>query len=162
MFDKPWQRQNLPILYTRLAVAVAATRISLDFPFAWWEKLLIIVGSYALVFFVGGYLHRKYANVFVKVFEAEYDVASRVVQRALNAQRIPFTKRTYNNQVDFFIRTGEFKLVVENFPLNLPVDEHIKPVIGSKITMSPVNRKNGVVAASLRDRLDEILVPTIA
>lgn len=161
MFNKPWQRQNLPILYTRLAVAVAATRMSLDFPFPWWQKILIILSSYAIVFFVGGYLHRKYANVFVKVFGTEYDVASRVIQRSLNAQRIPFTKRTYHNKVDFFIRTGDFKLVVEYFPLNLPVDDHLKTVQASKITISPVNRKNNGAAASLRNQLDEVLLPAV-
>lgn len=160
MMNKPWQKQHSTILYLGLAFLVGITRVSLDSPLDGWQKLWLIIGSYMLAIPISRYLHQKHANTFAKVFLNEYEVVSRVVQRFLNAERIPFTKQTRDEQVDFYLKSNGLKLVVEFFPLNLPVDDQLKPVTAAKVSISPVTARNDQLAATLRQRLDEALVKT--
>lgn len=160
MTNKPWQKQQSTILYLGLAFLVGMTRVSLDSPLDGWQKLWLIVGSYVLAVPILRYFHRKYANTFVKVFVTEYEVASRAVQRFLNAERIPFTKQTRGEQVDFYIKSSGLKLVVEFFPLNLPMDDQLKTVTAAKVTISPVTSGNARVARALRQQLDHLFVKT--
>ncbi|MCA9998414.1 MAG: hypothetical protein KDE56_21775 [Anaerolineales bacterium] len=160
MMNKPWQKQQSTILYLGLAFLVGVTRVSLDSPLDGWQKLWLIVGSYMLALPILRYLHEKHANTFAKVFVAEYELVSRVVQRFLNTERIPFTKQTRDDQVDFYLKSNGLKLVVEFFPLNLPMDDQLQPVMAAKVSISPVTARNDQLAAALRQRLDEVLVKT--
>lgn len=118
-------------------------------------KLFLVLASYAVIIPVVKYVHQRYAHTFVKVFHCEYDVAARIVQRTLNAHRVPFRKRTEDEEVIFDIRTGEMRLTVEFFPINMMLDSHIKAEPGAKLTLLPETSENADVMYNVRSWLDE-------
>ena len=78
-----------------------------------------------------------------------------MVQRALNAERLPFTKRSGDEQIVFQIRPGKMQLVVDEFMLNMPLDEHLTPEVAAKLTLLPETSDNAAQMQRLRLLLDE-------
>jgi hypothetical protein len=111
--------------------------------------------GYLILFPLFRWLHRRYATTFVKVYRCDYEVAARIVQRLLNAQRLPFAKRTLSEQIVFKIRTGNMQLAVTEFMLNMPLDDHLKAEVATKLTLRPETGDNAAQMQHLRAALDE-------
>ncbi len=156
MVSKRWQRAHAIIAHAGLAAGAGMPIALLETGYAPSLKLLLIVGGYMLIVPLFTWLHRRYATTFIKVFPYDHKVAARIVQRALNDQRLPFTKRTVDDEnIVFHVRPGDMELVVETFLLNLMVDDHLLPEIASKLTLSTETSKNKTQMAQFRTMLDE-------
>ncbi len=155
MVSKHWQRTQTLIMHAGLAVGVAfpLSLFELDYPN--WLKLAVVAFGYLLIIPTFHWLHRRYAKTFVKVFRCDFEVAARIVQRALNAQRLPFTKRNGGEQIVFQIRPGNIRLVVDEFMLNMPIDHHLTPEVAAKLTLHPETPDNAEQMRQLRLSLDE-------
>lgn len=156
MVSKRWQLQNKLILHVILAAVCLLTSLSFYLPISIWQQIALVAIVNPIIFFVGRAVHRRYAKNMVRVFEMEFEDASYVVQRALNKVRMPFSKRTNKDGiVSFHLRQADVDLVIEAFPLNLPVDSHIQTVEASKLTFTRVGPENRQLIATLRQSLDE-------
>lgn len=154
MVSKQWQRSQTYIAHAGLVVVAAP-------PFAFLETSLTftqIIGwtlvAYAILFPLIWLLHRRYASTFVKVFRCDYEMAARIVQRALNAERLMFSKRMGNDCVVFSIRPNQ-TIAVDAFDLNMMVDSHIDEVIATKVTIEPETSENAEQLQRLRNAIDK-------
>lgn len=143
------------ILHTALAAGAALPLFLFEMELTNGMKLAITALGYMILIPLFRWLYRKYATTFVKVFRCDYEVAARVVQRALNAERLPFTKRSGDEQVIFQIRPGKMKLVVDAFMLNMPLDSHLTPEVATKLTLQPETAENAEQMQHLRLSLDK-------
>lgn len=89
-------------------------------------------------------------------------MAGRIIQRALNANNIPFTKQSEKNQIVFKLRQGGIKLEVDEFPLNMMVDDHLKTKIATKLTLKPETADNAIQLRDLRASLDQAFIAVSA
>ena len=89
------------ILHTALAAGAALPLFLFEMELTNGMKIAITVLGYVILIPLFRWLYRKYATTFVKVFRCDYEAAARVVQRALNAERLPFTKRRGDDQIVF-------------------------------------------------------------
>ncbi len=155
MVSKRWQRTQTFIIHLGLAVCVAYPLYLFELNYPNWLKLTTVALGYSILIPLFRWLHKRYARTFVKVFRCDFEVAARIVQRALNAERLPFTKRNGHEQIVFQIRTGDIQLVVDDYLLNLPVDHHLLPEVATKITLHPETAANAQQMQRLRLSLDE-------
>lgn len=160
MTSNRWQRTQTIILHIALAFAVALPLFIFEMPLIIWAKCGIIFVGYAIIIPFFRWLHRKYAVTFIKVFKRDYLVSARIVQRTLNRNNLPFTKRTVVNdqgdeEIVFDIRRGKMRLVVADFMLNLMVDDHLKPEIGTMLKLDRETNENAADMRRLRVLLDE-------
>ncbi len=158
MVSQRWQLQNKLIIHVTLAALVLVSSGSFYLPWSLPLRLVFILLADGAIFLTGRYLHRLYARHLVRVLVMEYDDASYIVQRALNNIKLPFRKQTANDQVRFQLRQGNMELVVESFPLNLPVDSHLATVPAARLTLSPVSPENLQLIAGLRQSVDEAIL----
>lgn len=157
MVSKRWQRQQSFIAHAALFIGFGLPMFVLESLFLNWQKLAIVIIGYLLLFPSIRWLHKRYANQFVKVFECDYQVASRIVQRTLNAKRLPFVKRTGDEEIVFTIRPGDIKLIVSDFSLNLMIDDHLTTKIATMFTLKPETSKNADQMKQLQLMLDDAL-----
>ncbi len=154
MVSKRWQRTQSIVLHINLALGAALPFYLFETTLPSSQKILIIAIGYLVLIPCMRWLHRRFANTFIKVFQCEHDVAARIVQRSLNADRVPFTKRSGDEQVIFHIRQGDFHLSVDTFPLNLMVDSHLETKPATKLTLHPETAENAALMLKLRGNLD--------
>lgn len=153
MVSKKWQASNSWIQH---AILIS---VGFSFYFWWhqdlllWQKLVYPLLSLLITGIVGGYLHKRYANRMVKVFLVEFGDLSWLVQRELKARYIPFIKRTDAESVEIEIRSKGISVKVESFPLNMMMDDHLKPVPATKITFTPIRQQRPFIA-TLCDAID--------
>ncbi|MGB1252778.1 MAG: hypothetical protein ACPG8W_19345 [Candidatus Promineifilaceae bacterium] len=155
MVSKRWQRTQTVIAHIGLALGAAMPLYLFELQYENWIKVVGMLLGYLILIPLFRWLHRKYAKTFVKVFRCDYEAAARVVQRALNADRLPFTKRSGDEQIVFQIRPGKMKLVIDAFTLNMPLDSHLIPEVAAKLTLEPETADNAEQMAALRLLLDK-------
>lgn len=156
MVSKRWQRTQNLILHIALAILVGFPIFLFEFNYPNWVKVTITALGYLILIPFFRWLHRKYAKTFIKVFRCDFEVAARIVQRALNAERLPFTKRNNGDHVVFQIRPGKIELVVADFLLNMPIDDHLIPEVAAKITLHPETSENAMQMQKIRLSLDAV------
>lgn len=155
MVSKRWQRTQMFIAHLGLVLGASIPFFVLETTFSTAIKIGLIVLGYVILIPLIRYLHGRYANKFVKVFLCDYENAARIVQRALNAHRIPFTKRTGDNEIVFQIRTGKMQLEVAAFALNLMFDDNLNEQVAAMLTLQPETSENAKQMQRLRTSLDE-------
>ena len=156
MLNKRWHKSQLAILNSGLAAFIIVTFLILGIEVALWLRLLLLFPSYFALGFLVRWLNDRFADGVVKVFPADYLAVANAVQRMLNRDRIPFFKRTNDERIDFTVRLSHFTLLVESFPLNLPIDSHLKSVPATKITIRPAGQAADPVAKKLQAQLDSL------
>lgn len=155
MFQQPWQRRQNAVLHASVALLWGGSVFWLQTALPAWEKLLLIAGTISLALLAAHYLQRKYANTLIKVFRAERDVVARRVQRVFSQHYVPFRKRTESEAIRFEVRDRGLALVVESFPLNLPIDDHIVPVPATRIVLKHLSPENMDLSLDLCRWIDE-------
>lgn len=155
MVSKRWQRTQRLIAHIGLALGAALPLYFFETDYANWLKLTIVALGYLILFPLILWLHRRYATTFVKIYPCDYEMAARIVQRMLNAQRLPFSKQSNIEQIVFQIRSGKMKLAVDAFMLNMPIDDHLTPQVATKLTLQPETADNVEQMQRLRSALDE-------
>jgi hypothetical protein len=155
MVSKRWQRSNLVITHLGLAVGATFPLYIFEQDIDSWRKILIVIlGLSILIPFIRK-LHHRYAKTFIRVYRCDYEQAAKVIQRLLNAQRLAFAKQTYEDRIVFVIRSGNMQLLVDDFVLNMPIDDHLKPEIATKLTLQPETDENADQMEHLRQIVDE-------
>ncbi|MFK7804734.1 MAG: hypothetical protein AB8G95_24065 [Anaerolineae bacterium] len=149
MFSKRWQKKQAYIQHISLALFWGGPLFWLQLDLLIVPKLLLIAGTCVLALVGGYWLNRRFATSWIRIFEFEDDVAAGIVQRALNAAYIPFSRQPASDGVHFLIRDCGLTLVVESYPLNLPIDDHIKSVPASKIEIKGLSPSNQATAEKL-------------
>ena len=155
MVSKRWQRSQTYIAHAALAVGAALPFGLLETELNGGIKLLGVVVGYLIVIPFFRWLHRRYATTFVKVFKCDYEVAGRIIQRTLNAQRLPFTKRTEDEQIVFRIRPSQIQLTIDPFSLNLMVDDYLDTEVATLLTLENETAENKSQMQALRSMLDD-------
>ena len=154
-FSRPWQKSQPVVAHVALGAAYGLPLYYLQTDLPSWGKIALIVATLLILVPTMRYLHRRFAKKFERILVCEYDAVARTVQRTLNAKRIPFTKRFKDDVVTFKLNRGAITLKVESFELNMPVDDHIKPIPGTRLTLTPESAENTVFLANLRQQLNE-------
>lgn len=155
MNGRTWQRTQNLIAHVALILGAALPFYFFQVEIPTVQKIAIITIGYIILIPTIRYLHRKFAKTFVRVVNCEYDVAARVVQRTLNAQRMPFTKSNGDERIIFQIRSGNMQLAVDTFPLNMMYDDNLTTQIASKLTLQPLTMENQALMHTLRSELDQ-------
>ena len=155
MVSKRWQRTERLVAHGSLAAVAALPLFLFELPYDTAVKWALTLAGYLILIPLFRWLHRKYATTFVKVFRCDHEVATRIIQRALNAQRLPFTKLRGDDQYVFQIRPGKMQLTVDAYVLNLMIDDHLKPETATKLTLKPETTENAEQMGRLRQSLDE-------
>ena len=155
MVSNRWQRTQTWILHATLVLVAALPLFLFELPLSNLEKVAYTLIGYAVIFPVARKLHRRYATKFLRVFRCEYATAARIIQRTLNANRMPFTRRSGDDQITFQIRTGQMQLVVSEFPLNMLLDEHLKTEVAALCTLQHETNENASQMQQLRTILDD-------
>ena len=146
MVSKRWQRKQPFIQHATLGLiwGLPLFWLQVDFPFL--QKIWLIIGTWIIVIPAGIYLNRRLAATMVRVFEHEEDAVTGVVQRSLTQNYIRFSRRYQANETHFVIRDKGLTLVIEPYPLNLPIDSHIVPTEATKIEIRGLNESNSDLA----------------
>ena len=155
MVSKRWQRSQPFIVNLGLAVCIAFSLGLTYTPLNNPQKVVLLLIGNAVLLTSFVWMYRKYGTSFVKVFRCDYEVAARVVQRMLNAERLPFTKRQVDDQIVFELRMSNTLLVVKEFMLNMPMDNHLKPEIAALLTLRPKTQEHAPEMHQLFATLDE-------
>ena len=157
MVSKRWQRKQSFIQHAALFLFWGGILFWPQVGLPWLQKLLLILLTCTLSV-VGGYLlNRRFAASLVRVFKFNDEVAIDIVQRALNANYIRFSRLSVSEEVHFIIRGEGLKLVIEDFPLNLPIDDHISTIPAAKIEIQGLNRQNNQMAEKLTEIIDDVV-----
>ncbi len=155
MISNRWQKRQTVVQHATLAALCAGVFYALELSIAPWLELLLIIGTVVGSLAAGRYLNRRFADTLIRVLKLEVDVTARLVQRALNSSYLPFSRQTGAEAVRFDIRGRGLTLVVEPYPLNLPVDDHIIPSMASKITLRGVRPDNARLGDDLCRAIDD-------
>lgn len=155
MVSKRWQRTQTYIAHSALAVCGGLPFFLFETNLEGWVKLTGIVVGYVIFIPLFRWLHRRYATSFVKVFKCDYEIAGRIVQRTLNAERIPFTKRTEAEQIVFMTRPSQIQLTIDPFALNLMVDHYLTTEEATLLTLKNETPENKSQMKAIRTMLDD-------
>ncbi len=139
MVSKRWQRTHFLIQHLLLVLVGVSWFLLLQLDLPSNQKIGLVAISLLLIIVSGRYLHRRYANSMVKVFELEYSESVWLIQRELKASYIPFVKNAKEEMVTLKIQGKNIVVTIEEFPINLMIDDHLTSNPGTKITMSPIN-----------------------
>lgn len=154
MINTKWQRTQKALSLLGLFLGVGLPFFLLETNLESWQKVLVLLIGYALIFPVLYWLHKRYANSFVKVVRYDYATADRLIRRELRDQNLPFTRRYDHEQAIYEIRLGKMQLTVDEFMLNLPIDDRIAPEPATKLTLEPETAENAAYMAQLRTSID--------
>lgn len=154
MVSKRWQKHKLAVFNVGLAAITLVTVLILESDRVLWQRGLVLLVSYLVLGVVIHKLNAHYANSFVKVFVAEQDAVIIGVRETLSRQKMSFTTRFEPERVCFLIDRQRLSLLVEAFPLNLPVDSHLVPVPATKVTLTPAGGIDYEMVRQLRLELD--------
>ncbi|GJM41216.1 MAG: hypothetical protein DHS20C20_14980 [Ardenticatenaceae bacterium] len=153
MCNKKWQAVNSWIQHGILAC------IGMSFFFWWqqdilaWQKIVYPLLSLLLTIVVGSFLHKRYANKMVKVYQMEYGDVAWLVQRELKKLHIPFIKNSDDELMQLDIRSKGVSVRVESFPLNMLMDDHLSTISATKITVTPIQKQRPFIT-QLCDAID--------
>lgn len=153
MISKRWQRKQPVIQHTTLGLVwgLPLFLFQVDLPF--WYQIGLIVLTWVVVFPTGYILNRNLAKTMVRVFKYESDVVSGVVQRSLTQNYVRYSRKHFPDEIHYTIRDQGLTLVLENYPLNLPIDSHIKSVDATKIEIRGLNKNNSATAVKLSEMI---------
>ena len=154
MVSKRWQRINLNVAHVGLAFGTVLPLYIFEQDMAYSTKFMLIALGYAILIPSILQLHNRYANQFVRVYRCDYEQAARAIQRLLNTEHLAFAKQTYDERIVFQIHTGNMQLVVDDFMLNMPIDDHLTPEIATKLTLQPETTENAAQMHNLRLAID--------
>lgn len=149
MVSKRWQKKQTYIQHMSLALFWGGPLFWLQLEIVATQKLWLIAGTCILALVGGFLLTQRYATSLIRNFEFEDDVSAGIVQRALNGAYIPFSRQLVSDGVHFKIRDNGLRLIIESYPLNLPIDDHIEPVPASKIEIVGLSRSKQTAADQL-------------
>ncbi|MEM7331175.1 MAG: hypothetical protein AAF490_03715 [Chloroflexota bacterium] len=122
------------------------------------QKLTFISISVIIVWFVGRWVHERFANTMVKVFELEFHDVAWLIQRALKTKTIPFVKKSDEEKIELRFYSNDLVLIAEPFPLNLMIDDHLKTIPATKITLKPIQTDRQFIN-SLCQIIDQAFIP---
>ena len=155
MVSKRWQKKQSIVQHTSLSLIWGGSLFWFQLDLPTWSTLLLVGGTSALALVAGIFLNRRYAGSLVRVLELKDEVVTHIVQRALNASYIPFSRQTTPEQVQFTLRNQGLILLVRSYPLNLPYDDHIFPVPASKIEIRGLTTTNEALVEKLCQAIDQ-------
>ncbi len=166
MNAKVWQKRHQFVQHASLAFAWGTPLyiLQLDFFTPITKGLLCVLFFIASI--VGGIvLTRRFAKSLVRVYSMDDEVALGVVRQALLRNYIPFQRYETAEQIRFHIRDSELTVIIQDYPLNLPIDDHIEPEIATKIEIVGLNRQNmslaekicGAINASVTQRVRPVV-----
>ena len=158
MAKNKWKKQNRLIQHTSLALAWGLPLFFLQLDLMAGYKIFLVCVSSVMSVVGGAWLTRRFAQSLVRVFRVEDAVAIGVVQRALQSSYIPFQRKNSDNAVRFDIRGTDLSLVVQDYPLNLPIGDQLTTVTASKIEIKGLQRANEPMA----DRLCSVINDSVA
>ncbi len=153
MVSKKWQKKHTVIQHVALGLAWGLPLFWLSVDLTAWVKVALIIGTWVIVIPLGYYLNNLLAEKMVRVFKHEEEAVRGVVQRSLTKNYIRFSRRFVANETHFVIRDQGLTLVIEAYPLNLPIDDHIKPTDATKIEIRGLNKSN----TDLAERISKLI-----
>ncbi|MEM8861242.1 MAG: hypothetical protein AAGD96_23190 [Chloroflexota bacterium] len=153
MVSNRWQKKQSVIQHLTLALIWGVPLLLLQVNWLPWQRLSLILVTWATVLPMGIYLNRHMARTMIRVFKHESDAVTGVVQRSLTKNYIRFSRQLIANETHFKIRDEGLTLVLEPYPLNLPIDSHIQSVDATKIEIRGLNKENRATA----ERLSELI-----
>lgn len=146
MVSKKWQKKQPVIQHVTLGIAwgfpLFLAHVDMPLP----QKVGLIVMILLAVIPAGIYLNRRLAATMVKVFQHQEEAVAGVVQRSLTKNYIRFSRRYQADETHFVIRDKGLTLVIEAYPLNLPIDSHIEPTDATKVEIRGLNKSNSDLA----------------
>lgn len=154
-----WQKKQTMVQHIALAALASSTLFWLQVEMLAWQKWALIVLCWIFVLTTAVYLNGRYARQLVKLFAIEHDEAARDIQRTFKTQLIPYRKETAQRSIRFELPLQNLTLIVESFPLNLPLDDHINTTMATKMTIDGLNAENGRFAQELSHHIDNTFVP---
>lgn len=156
MLSKRWQRHHPAVIHGGLAIWIIIAALIMQLPPALWQRLALITLVSGVTLHAVRVLNARHADKLIKVFAADYQPVARSLQGYLNAQRIPFVKRSDDDRITFTLHRRALTVVVESYPLNLPVDDRVQPHEGTKVTVGPVAGERDRLVSHLCHRLDDV------
>lgn len=157
MVSNRWQKQHPLIQHSFLFLLFGETILLLQLDWFVWLKVFLV----ALVWLIGlklaVALNNKYAEKMVRVFRFENDIAVSIVQHVLRNRFIHFNRQNKGETTSFNLRERGLTLTVESFPLNLPIDEHIKEVPATKVELHGLDANNKAFAEMLTEAISEMV-----
>lgn len=157
MVSKRWQVTNSWVQHGVLMGIGASFFYWVPQELMFWQKMLYLVVSIAVVSAVGLWTHRRFANTLVKVYQIDYGDLSWMVQRELKTLYIPYTKKSNEQKMELHFRGKDIALTIEDFPLNMMYDDHIHTVSASKVTVTPIREERPFVT-TLCQKIDQAYV----
>ena len=154
MVSKRWQRKQPIIQHTTLGLVwgLPLFLFQIDLPF--WSQIGLIALTWLAVFPLGYILNRNLAKTMVRVFKHESDAVSGVVQRSLTQNYVRYSRQYVADEIHYTIRDEGLTLVLESYPLNLPIDSHIQSVDATKIEIRGLNKNNSATAVKLSEMIN--------
>jgi hypothetical protein len=155
MIRKHWTRQNAIVNHLALALVWGSALYILQLPWLGWQKLAMIVCSTIAITLLMGFIGRYIKGQMVKVLAIDFETATRIVQYVLFKKRIPFSKDLGEKRARFEFRVDGLELIVEDYPLNLPLDLPHPTGSASKFTIKGSTGKTRDFIQTLCRVLDE-------
>lgn len=151
-----WQKQQSFIQHFFLVLIFGGPLFLLELSWPVW-----LTGALTAIIWVFGIrlaviLNNYFAKTMVRIFQFESDVAVGIVQRVLRDKYIRFNRREEANHITFELRQQALILTVESFPLNLPIDDHIKETPATKVALQGLNSQNKAFAEMLSEAINEM------
>lgn len=141
MISNKWKAANKWIQHGVLASISLSFALWVQLEVLPWQKVTFLVLSILLISAVSYYAHKRYVNIMVKVVRMDYGELAWLVQRELKTLYVPFIKKSRDEEVVLEIRSKGIAVKIESFLLNMPIDDHIKPVPAAKITVTPIRKE---------------------
>ena len=155
MVSNRWQRKQSVVQHITLALVWGLPLFLLQVNLPLWQQISLIIVTWAIAFPLGVYLNRNFATTLVRVFKHENDAVKGVVQRSLTQNYIRFSRKNLPNETHFMIRDEGLTLVLEPYPLNLPIDNHIQSVDATKVEIRGLSKNNSVKAEKLSELINQ-------
>lgn len=154
MVSKKWQKRHAAIEHLVLFGVWGGALFWFELPLPNELKLVLVAGNAALVFILGRHFHRKKATRYEKVFHTDVETALKVTQRMFEAQRFPFRKTPTRDGYRFEVFQKGVAVILETFPLNLPLELNTKRIEATKIVLRNASPDAAARATALCVLLD--------
>lgn len=155
MVSKRWQRKHTVIQHVALGLVWGLPLFLLSVDLESSVKVVLIIVALAIVIPLGYYLNYLLAETMVRVFKHEEDAVRGVVQRSLTKNYIRFSRSFVQNETHFVIREQGLTLVIEAYPLNLPIDSHIVATDATKVEIRGLNKNNVALAERISTLINQ-------
>lgn len=146
MVSQKWQRKHPVIQHIALGLSWGLPLFWLSVDLSSWSKVALIIGTWIVVIPISYYLNNLLAEKLIRVFKHEEDAVTGIVQRSLTKNYIRFSRRFVSDETHFEIRDQGLTLVIESYPLNLPIDSHIVATDATKIEIRGLTKSNSALA----------------